>query len=120
MRLLMDHKAMVNARNGAGATALMAAAASRNPRSVQLLLDSGADVNALTKRNESALANAACRQLLVPSRRQFGRLDQDRLQMFVSLFDVDRYWVQPDDGGDRPAAGDSRRYRNQASVTLSA
>lgn len=58
-RLLIEHKAGVNARTAAGATALMAAAQTGKPDAVRILLEKGADVNARTKRHESALADAA-------------------------------------------------------------
>ena len=59
MRLLIDRKADVNARNAAGGTALMAAAQTGRPQAVRLLLEKGADPNVRTKRNETALADAA-------------------------------------------------------------
>ena len=59
MRLLIEKKADVSAKNAAGGTALMAAASTGRPDAVRLLLAKGADPNARTKRNESALADAA-------------------------------------------------------------
>src|SRR5712692_7807039 len=59
MCLLIEKKADVNARNGAGGTALMAAAQTGRPQAVRLLLEKGADPNVRTKRNETALADAA-------------------------------------------------------------
>src|SRR4029077_11337758 len=58
-RMLIEAKADVNARNGAGANALMAAAATGRPEAVRMLLEKEADPNVKTKRNESALAEAA-------------------------------------------------------------
>jgi hypothetical protein len=58
MRLLLDAKADVNAKNGAGETALMFAATDGNPRAVGLLLERGADAMVRSKRNETALGNA--------------------------------------------------------------
>lgn len=59
LRLLIARHAEVNARNAAGATALMAAAQTGRPEAVRLLLEKGADPNVKTKRNETALADAA-------------------------------------------------------------
>jgi ankyrin repeat protein len=58
MRALVDAKASVDVRNGAGETALMLAASDGNPRAVRFLLEHGADATARTKRNETALGNA--------------------------------------------------------------
>jgi len=58
MRQLIAHKADVNARNGAGETALMFAATNGSPDAVRFLLDNGADARARSKRNETALGNA--------------------------------------------------------------
>ena len=59
VRILIDHKVDVNARNEAGGTALMMGAASGSSQVVRMLLENGADVNLRTKKNESALADAA-------------------------------------------------------------
>ena len=59
IRLLIERKADVNARNAANGTALMMAAQTGRPEAVRMLLDRGADPNIRTKRNESALADAA-------------------------------------------------------------
>jgi hypothetical protein len=59
MRLLIEKKADVNARNGAGGSALTAAAATGSAPAVRMLLDKGADARIKTKRNETALAFAA-------------------------------------------------------------
>lgn len=56
--LLLDAKAAVDVRNGAGETALILAAGDGNPQAVRLLLERGADARARTKRNETALGNA--------------------------------------------------------------
>ena len=58
MTLLLDAKAGVDTRNGAGETALILAAADGNPAAVGLLLDRGADARVRTKRSETALGNA--------------------------------------------------------------
>ncbi len=58
MTVLLDAKALVDAKDGAGETALILAAADGNPKAVGLLLDRGADAKARTKRNETALGNA--------------------------------------------------------------
>ena len=46
VRLLLDHKADVNAKNKAGATALMWAVEQRHPGAVKTLVELGADVGA--------------------------------------------------------------------------
>ena len=48
MRLLIGKGAQVDAKNSAGATALMGAATNGSGSAVQLLLDSGADARART------------------------------------------------------------------------
>ena len=58
MTALIDAKAGVDVKDGAGDTALMLAAGDGNPRAVRLLLDRGADAKARTTRNETALGNA--------------------------------------------------------------
>jgi ankyrin repeat protein len=58
LKLLIAHGAKVDARNGAGGTALINSALGRN-EAVRLLLAQGADVNAATKRKVTALSNAA-------------------------------------------------------------
>ncbi len=58
MTLLLNAKAAVDVRDGAGDTALILAAGDGNPHAVRLLLDRGADAKARTKRNETALGNA--------------------------------------------------------------
>ena len=58
LRLLLDAKAAVNAKDSAGETALMLAATDGNPQAVRLLLEHGADARTRTKRNETALGNA--------------------------------------------------------------
>ena len=58
----------VNAKNGAGETALMLAATYGNPKAVQLLLDKGADARVRTKRSETALGNAGRSGNAPPSR----------------------------------------------------
>jgi ankyrin repeat protein len=58
-RLLIARKADVNARNAAGATAVMFAAQTGRPEAVRMLLEAGADANLRTKRNETALGDAA-------------------------------------------------------------
>lgn len=57
MRLLVDGGADVNARNAAGATALMWAAS--DPAKVRLLLDRGANVNVASQDGKTALLIAA-------------------------------------------------------------
>jgi ankyrin repeat protein len=57
IKLLVEHKANVNAVNAAGATALMMAVT--DMEKVRVLLDRGADVNAVTKRGRTALMLAA-------------------------------------------------------------
>jgi ankyrin repeat protein len=57
MKLLLDHKANVNAVNSAGATALMMAVT--DIEKVRLLISRGADVNVATKRGRTALLLAA-------------------------------------------------------------
>ena len=59
MRLLIDKGAQIDAKNGAGATALMAAASNGSPAAVQFLLEKGADARVRTKLGETALGNAA-------------------------------------------------------------
>src|SRR5262245_28567135 len=59
MQLLIERGAEVNAKDGAGETALMAACAGGNARAVQLLIVRGADVKVMSKRNETALGFAA-------------------------------------------------------------
>ena len=59
MRLLVDKKADVNTKNGAGETALMFAATNGTPAAVGFLLDRGADATIRSKRTETALGNAA-------------------------------------------------------------
>ena len=58
LRLLIDAKAKIDTRNGAGETALILAAGDGNPQAVRVLVENGADVRARTKRNETALGNA--------------------------------------------------------------
>jgi ankyrin repeat protein/mono/diheme cytochrome c family protein len=58
MTLLVNAKAVVDTKNGAGETALVLAAGDGNPRAVQFLLDHGADARVKTKRSETALGNA--------------------------------------------------------------
>ena len=50
---------MIDAKNGAGATALMAAATNGSPDAVRLLLEKGADANVRSKLGETPLGNAA-------------------------------------------------------------
>jgi ankyrin repeat protein len=57
MKLLLDHKASVNAANAAGLTALMMSVTDIDK--VRLLLAAGADVNVATKRGRTALMLAA-------------------------------------------------------------
>ena len=57
--LLIDAKAGVDVKDGAGETALILAAGDGNPHAVRLLLERGADARARTKRNETALGNAS-------------------------------------------------------------
>jgi ankyrin repeat protein len=57
MKLLLDHKADVNAANSAGLTALMMSVTDIDK--VRLLLERGADVNVATKRGRTALMLAA-------------------------------------------------------------
>ncbi len=57
MKLLLDHRANVNAVNSAGATALMISVT--DIEKVRLLLARGADVNVATKRGRTALLLAA-------------------------------------------------------------
>ncbi len=52
VKLLLDRGVEVNATNGFGGTALMAAVAAEDTQSVRLLLDQGADVNAGPKMND--------------------------------------------------------------------
>jgi ankyrin repeat protein len=59
MRLLIDKGANIDAKNGAGAAALMGAALNGSAAAVQLLLEKGADARARTKLGETALGNAA-------------------------------------------------------------
>ena len=62
VKFLLQHGAKANNKSNVnGYTALMAACANQNAGSVSLLLDNGADVNALTKDGESALSIAASR-----------------------------------------------------------
>ena len=56
---LVDQKADVNTKNGAGETALMFAATNGSPAAVGFLLDHGADATIRSKRSETALGNAA-------------------------------------------------------------
>lgn len=58
MSLLLDAKAVVDSKDGAGETALIFAAGDGNPKAVGLLLARGADAKTRTKRNETALGNA--------------------------------------------------------------
>ena len=57
--LLIDAKAGVDTKDGAGETALILASGDGNPQAVRLLLERGADARARTKRNETALGNAS-------------------------------------------------------------
>jgi ankyrin repeat protein len=57
MRLLIDHGADVNAKNTAGATALMWSVT--DPKKVRLLLDHGADVNVASRSGRTALIIAS-------------------------------------------------------------
>lgn len=57
MKLLIDHKADVNAKNAAGSTALMWAAT--DAKKVRLLLDNNADVNVAARSGRTALIIAA-------------------------------------------------------------
>src|SRR5262245_24268090 len=59
MQLLIEQGADVNAKDGAGETALMSACAGGNAPAVQLLIGRGADVKVTSKRNETALGFAA-------------------------------------------------------------
>jgi ankyrin repeat protein len=59
IQLLIEKGAAVNAKDGAGETALMSACAGGNARAVQLLIERGADVKVTSKRNETALGFAA-------------------------------------------------------------
>lgn len=59
MRMLVDAKAIVDAKNGAGETALILASGDGTPATVRFLIEQGADVRARTKRNETALGNAS-------------------------------------------------------------
>src|SRR6266566_5221938 len=76
MRILLDHGADVNARNGSGSTALMWSAA--DPARVRLLLERGADVNKASKSGRTALMLAGfspssaevVRMLLTPADRK--------------------------------------------------
>src|SRR5262249_34074755 len=58
MRLLLEKGAEVNAKDGAGETALMFACTSGNADAVRLLIERGADVKVKSKRNETALGFA--------------------------------------------------------------
>lgn len=64
MKLLLDHKAMVNAATAAGLTALMMSVTDIDK--VRLLLDAGADVNVATKRGRTALMLAAASDSSAP------------------------------------------------------
>ena len=57
-RLLLDHGANVNAKNGFGNTALILASSSGRADTVRLLLSRGADVNAVSNRGNTALRAA--------------------------------------------------------------
>src|ERR1041384_1815683 len=59
MRLWIERGAEVNARDGAGETALMFACSSGSADAVRLLIEKGADVRVKSKRNETALGFAA-------------------------------------------------------------
>jgi len=62
VKFLLQHGAKANNKSNInGYTALMAACANQNTGSVSLLLEYGADVNALTKDGESALSIASAR-----------------------------------------------------------
>lgn len=71
IKLLLDRKADVNARDGDGMTALMHASTHNNTGGMQLLLDNKADIDARDVLGQSALIHAAkrgfldaCQQLL--------------------------------------------------------
>jgi ankyrin repeat protein/prenyltransferase/squalene oxidase-like repeat protein len=59
LKMLVDAKAGIDTKNGAGETALVLAAADGNPAAVRFLLEHGADARVRTKRNETALGNAS-------------------------------------------------------------
>jgi ankyrin repeat protein len=70
IRLLLDHGADVNAKDGTGRTTLMWAAYSDYvpAETVKLLIDRGADVNAKSRQDETALSFAAERGRTEPVR----------------------------------------------------
>ena len=57
-RLLVQHGANVNAKNGGGVTALMIAAAANQSGLVNMLVKAGADVAAQNEKGETALSIA--------------------------------------------------------------
>jgi uncharacterized protein len=59
VKLLLKHKANVNARDALGRTPLMVAALHGHPGIVRMLLDNGADVNVADRRGTTALMEAA-------------------------------------------------------------
>jgi ankyrin repeat protein len=71
-QLLIAHGADVHFRDGAGSTALMWAAHSCNPRTVQLLVDKGADVNARWKDGTPIIGEVYGRPEIVAILKQAG------------------------------------------------